>query len=115
MSPKEKSEKNDVDARFLLANERTLLAWLRTSLALLAGGLALTQIGTNSAPKEITGVIVISAGGLTALIGHIRFQSADKAMRAGDLPAAGYGPSVVTISVIFIAFGLVLTHIFGIW
>jgi putative membrane protein len=32
------------DARFTLANERTLLAWIRTSIALVAGGLATAQL-----------------------------------------------------------------------
>ena len=32
------------DARFSLANERTLLAWIRTSIALIAGGLASAQL-----------------------------------------------------------------------
>jgi uncharacterized membrane protein YidH (DUF202 family) len=34
----------DIDIRFLLANDRTLLAWIRTSLAVLAGGLVLMQV-----------------------------------------------------------------------
>ena len=34
----------DVDARFLLANERTLLAWVRTSLTLLAAGVGTLQL-----------------------------------------------------------------------
>ena len=32
-----------VDYRFLLANERTFLAWMRTALGLIAGGVALEQ------------------------------------------------------------------------
>ena len=34
----------DVDARFLLADERTLLAWVRTSLTLLAAGVGTLQL-----------------------------------------------------------------------
>ena len=36
--------KIDIDVRFLLANERTLLAWIRTAVTLQAGGLAVTQL-----------------------------------------------------------------------
>jgi putative membrane protein len=40
-------ERDPLDYRFSLANERTFLAWVRTSLALLAGGIALEEIATS--------------------------------------------------------------------
>lgn len=36
-----KSSNIDVDVRLLLANERTLLAWIRTALTVQAGGIVL--------------------------------------------------------------------------
>ncbi|MFC7482946.1 YidH family protein [Luedemannella flava] len=42
--------RRDIDVRFLLANERTLLAWLRTALALMAGGVALAQLAHDRPP-----------------------------------------------------------------
>ena len=36
-------EQPQVDYRFILANERTFLAWMRTALGLVAGGVALDQ------------------------------------------------------------------------
>lgn len=35
----------EVDYRFILANERTFLAWMRTSLGLISGAGILTLIG----------------------------------------------------------------------
>jgi putative membrane protein len=95
-----KSEQNDVDARFLLANERTLLAWIRTSLAVEAGGIALTQIHKH---HDYLGTIVLLLGGVAALIGYHRFRSADKAIRKGKLPPSGIGPALQVIFVVLIA------------
>jgi len=79
----------DPDIRFLLANERTLLAWIRTAIAVIAGGVALTQFGGDSSVRTITGIAAILFGGSIAFIGYARFRNADKAIRRGELPS-GY-------------------------
>jgi len=42
----------DIDVRFILANERTLLAWIRTGLTLIAGGVAVAFIATDSSSRR---------------------------------------------------------------
>ena len=90
----------DIDIRFLLANERTLLAWVRTGLTLIAGGVAVAFIATDSRYGTIAGIGAISFGGLLALIGYIRYQVADAAIRAGKLPATGVGSILVVTGVV---------------
>lgn len=52
----------DVDARFLLANERTLLAWVRTSLTLLAAGVGTLQLVDEPwAPAPALGLLALGA------------------------------------------------------
>jgi len=87
-----KSEQLDVDVRFLLANERTLLAWIRTALALMAGGIAMTQFGEKSDAKSVLGIIVISVGASMAILGYTRYKAADRAIRSGTLPSQGNSP-----------------------
>lgn len=109
------SEKLDVDARFLLANERTFLAWVRTALAVMIGGIALTQLGHESATQNIVGMTVIFLGGFMALVGYLRFHAADKAIRRGDLPEVGREPLAQTAGILFVAVALIATHLLGIW
>lgn len=97
--PEQRAERLDVDIRFLLANERTLLAWLRTALSLEAGGFVLIRFG-NITGGTAVGVGLVGLGTLCAGIGYLRYRSADRAIRAGDLPAPGRGPALVTISVV---------------
>ncbi len=105
-------EQLDVDIRFLLANDRTLLAWIRTSLAVLAGGLVLMQVHKG---EQVIGMGVLAAGALVALIGYSRYRAADRAIRAGRLPSSGKGPAFEVGLVVFLAIALgtaelVLTH-----
>lgn len=90
----------DVDVRFLLANERTLLAWVRTALAVIAIGLALTQLSNNSTNQTIIGVLIILLGAVMTTIGYVRFKDADTAIRSGQLPVGDKGPRLQVISVI---------------
>jgi putative membrane protein len=105
----------DPDARFLLANERTFLAWVRTSLAVLVGGIALAQLGHNSTEKNVVGMAVIVLGGFMALVGYLRFRAADKAIREGRLPVTGREPLIQAGGIAIVALALVVTHLLGIW
>jgi putative membrane protein len=82
---------NRVDYRFLLANERTYLAWSRTALALQVAGLGALQFLTHAhdVVRVVLGVVLVAVGSATALSGHHRYRSNERAIRAGeDLPAA---------------------------
>jgi putative membrane protein len=94
------SESLDVDARFLLANERTLLAWIRTSIAVEAGGIALIQVHKH---HSYLGVSVLLFGGFVALIGYQRYRSANQAIRSNKLPPEGIGPALQVICVVLTA------------
>lgn len=102
-----KKEKLDVDARFLLANERTLLAWIRTSLAVEAGGLALATVHKQ---RPIIGVTILLLGAVVAWIGYHRYRAADRAIRAGELPHAGTGPALQVYGIVAIAILLAIAQ-----
>jgi len=105
----------DPDARFLLANERTFLAWVRTALAVLVGGIALSQLGHNAPAQNIVGMLVIVLGGFIAIVGYARFHAADAAIRAGKLPVKGHEPLIQAGGIMIIALVLVATHLLSIW
>lgn len=103
----------DPDVRFLLANERTLLAWVRTGLTLQAGGFALAHFAGDTTSGKWTGIIAIVCGGIIAVIGYNRFKAADTAIRNHKLPANGKGPALEVIVVVLIAFLLATVQIFN--
>lgn len=104
----------DPDVRFLLANERTLLAWVRTGLTLQAGGFALAHFSTNNtASSQIAGIIAIVSGGVIAVVGYNRYKAADRAIRNHQLPETGVGPAIEVITVVVIALLLSIIQIIG--
>jgi putative membrane protein len=94
------------DVRFVLANERTLLAWLRTSLALQAGGLAVLQFATTLDHRTAFAVVLLITGAVCGAMGLWRYRAADRAIRSETLPEHGHGPVLITAFVIVI--GVVL-------
>jgi putative membrane protein len=104
----------DPDVRFLLANERTLLAWIRTALAVMAGGLALTQFSGRNASLIWVGAATVALSAIMAVVGYARFRAADRAIRAHKLPPAGRGPMLQVAGVLGFATVLVtleLAHV----
>jgi len=80
----DEAEARFVDYRFLLANERTFLAWIRTSLGIVAGGVALDQfvrVQQDSRGLALLAICTIFLGAAVAVIGTARWSRADTMMR----------------------------------
>jgi len=98
----------DIDARFLLANERTLLAWVRTALTLLAVGMGVQQFGTEVSARRLVAAVLLGLGGIAGVIGAVRYRSADRAIRRGDLPPSGRAPTMIALAVVCMALALLV-------
>ena len=113
-APRTHHDRVDVDTRFLLANERTVLAWARTGLSFVAVGLAVLQFGTELRTRVPLGLALLIAGSIASLAGWRRYEAADRAIRAGELPPRGIAPQALSIGVALIgAFMLVLWIFLG--
>lgn len=104
----------DPDVRFLLANERTLLAWIRTALTCLAGGIVLLHIGGSPGVQASFGVTAMVLGAIMAAVGYVRYRAADRAIRAARLPAPGYGPVVQVVGVVVFALAVAALGVSGV-
>ena len=104
----------DVDYRFLLANERTFLAWMRTALALIAGGVALDQFVVVADARDLVtvlGIFAIILGGIVAVLGIIQWRRADRAMR--NASRMDSSTTVMIIGSLLAVFALVIALLLG--
>jgi inner membrane protein YidH len=106
------------DPRFLLANERTFLAWTRTSLAIGVAAMAVAGLGPDTEPAWVRGSISVTLALLSvALITWAvrRYEATDRAIRAGaPLPRLHRAPliglAVAFLVVLSVSALLVGTH-----
>jgi putative membrane protein len=101
-------ERLDVDTRFLLANERTLLAWVRTGLSLIAVGLAVLQFATDLEAQVPVGAVFLVVGSAASFAGWRRYGAADAAIRAGRLPEHGRAPQAIALGIAALGTALLL-------
>lgn len=101
----------DPDARFLLANERTLLAWVRTALTLQAGGVGILQFVTQVQASGVIGLALLGLGTAAGWVGYRRYRAADAALRRGDLPPAGVAPQLIALGMTGLAAVLALAYL----
>jgi putative membrane protein len=97
----------DVDTRFLLANERTLLAWVRTALALLAAGGGLYEFTDISGRRGLAAALALLGVGAAAA-GAARYAATARAIRAGEPMSTARGPEVLAVAVALLGIGLVV-------
>ena len=90
-----------VDYRFLLANERTFLAYVRTALSLQVAGLAVLQFltGGHDAVRIGLGLVLVLAGSVLGFAGYQRFRTNERAIRSGGDIHTARATSIVTIAV----------------
>lgn len=103
------SDTGPADPRFVLANERTYLAWMRTSLALVAAGLAVAHLlpETVAVAALWIGIGAMASGGLLAVLGHRRWRRVLRALDAGQpVPPTGL-PLLLTVVLAAAAAGAV--------
>ena len=104
-----------VDYRFLLANERTFLAWMRTALGLIAGGVALEQfvrIDNGEGLVVAIAIAIILAGALVAVIGTVRWSRTDAAMRSGR--PLGRTPVLIVVGALFAILAVVVAAVLAV-
>lgn len=89
------------DYRFLLANERTFLAYIRTALALQVAGLGVLQFLTHShtSVRVALGVALVLTGSYVGVAGYVRFRTNERAIRSGTPMHTARGPVVVVVAV----------------
>ena len=89
------------DYRFLLANERTFLAYVRTALALQVAGLGVLQFLTHShdAVRYTLGIALVLVGSFVGVTGYRRFRDNEHAIRTGGDMHTARGPALVTVAV----------------
>ncbi|MEE4024395.1 DUF202 domain-containing protein [Gordonia sp. PKS22-38] len=96
-----------VDARFTLAAERTVLAWVRTSLGFMAAGVAIVYVAADIEHpilETALGLMMVALGCVIALLGAWRWRKTMRALReGGEMP----GPSHVT----FLVIGIVIAAV----
>lgn len=109
-----RDKNGNVDYRFLLANERTFLAWMRTALALVAGGVALDQFVVVAGARNlvtILGIFAIVLGAIVAILGTVQWRRGDRAMRSGTKMDSSV--TVMVIGAILAVFALAIALLLG--
>ncbi|MBJ7287369.1 MAG: DUF202 domain-containing protein [Williamsia sp.] len=105
-----------VDARFTLAAERTVLAWIRTSLGLVAAGVAVLHVIDRfgePGTRQVLGVTLIAVGALTAVLGGWRWRRTTTALRSGgDMPGGG-AVWVVIAAIVVLAAAFAVVSLLG--
>ena len=97
-TPPWRTEGQEPDYRFSLANERTYLAWIRTALAVLAGVLFLDQFAVRLDHREILWVVMVLLATMSAFMAigaYTRWKHNEIAMRHGrPLPHSAVLPLI---------------------
>lgn len=95
------------DPRFILANERTFLAWIRTSLAFIAGGIVLNTFSFSIEPdlRRWLSALALSIGALIALWAWFSWSRVERSIRMGKpLP---HSPALIILSGAVLAVALI--------
>src|SRR5919106_4323750 len=91
-----------VDYRFLLANERTFLAYVRTGLALQIAGFGVLEFLTQAQTslRVVLGLALVALGSYVGLAGYLRWRSNERSIRSGAEMHAARSTPVIAVAVV---------------
>ena len=71
------------DARFTLANERTLLAYQRSAIGLMAAAIAVAHFFGDDTDVLVLALALLGTGAFAGVGGYLRYRQVDAALRQG--------------------------------
>jgi putative membrane protein len=88
------------DARFTLANERTLLAYQRSAIGLMAAAIAVAHFFGDDVTVLILAFAMLATGAFAAVGGYARYRQVDAALRKGRTVSSGSAAHLVSLAVL---------------
>jgi putative membrane protein len=95
---------SETDARFTLANERTMLAYQRSGIGLMAAAIAVAHFFGDGFLVLFLALALLLTGVLASVGGYVRFRQVESAMREGRPIGSGYTAHLVSIAVLVCLF-----------
>ena len=94
------AEDKTPDARFTLANERTLLAYQRSAIGLMAAAIAIGHFFGDDLLVVAMALVLLGTGAFAAVGGYLRYRQVDAALRAGRPIGSGSAAHLVSVAVL---------------
>ena len=88
------------DARFTLANERTLLAYQRSAIGLMAAAIAVAHFFGDEVSVLILALALLATAAFAAVGGYARYRQVDAALRKGRTISSGSAAHLVSLAVL---------------
>ena len=88
------------DARFTLANERTLLAYQRSAIGLMAAAIAVAHFFGDDVMVFVLALALLATAAFAAVGGYLRYRQVDEALRAGRVISSGSSAHIVSVAVL---------------
>jgi putative membrane protein len=88
------------DARFTLANERTLLAYQRSAIGLMAAAIAVAHFFGDDTEVLLLALALLATGVFAAVGGYLRYRQVDAALRTGRTISSGSAAHIVSLAVL---------------
>lgn len=101
------------DARFTLANERTLLAYQRSAIGLMAAAVAIAHFFGDDVLVLVLAFALLAAGGVAAVGGYLRYRQVDRDLNEGRPIGTGSAAHLVSLAMalcLLLAVGYVVSQ-----
>lgn len=117
-------EKNKVDAREHLANERTFLAWMRTSIGIMAFGFVVVKFALfvkqismilgkenliqSTGYSGVVGIVLVSVGAVAAVLSFIKYKRTEKQLNENNYKYSSILTTLLTVCIFLISVFLIV-------